>query len=948
MEGVSYTYRITYTCDGEEPKEQTTTGSNSSTADLCDLKPGVEYSFTSAQCFITAAGAGPVQHRHTHSPPHQGSWTSPLCVRHQSVCPGTDPQTWRKSPTFRVTSGNSRGPRESITTDENSTVLSHLRPGTEYSISVCTVLQRTGLESEPVPITVCTEPSAPERLRVEEVRSRSVRLCWDTPTKMVGVSYTYRITYTCDGEEPKEQTTGSNSSTADLCDLKPGVEYSFSICTVLHNGSRSRAWKLEISSVCETSVCLSWDRPTDMEEVPHTFRVTWGNSREQRESITTDENPTVLSHLRPVTEYSISVCTVLQRTGLESEPVPITVCTEPSAPERLRVGKVRSRSVRLCWDTPTKMEGVSYTYRITYTCDGEEPKEQTTGSNSSTADLCDLKPGVEYSFSICTVLHNGSRSRACSAQAHTQPSPPGKLEISSVCETSVCLSWDRPTDMEGVPHTFRVTWGNSREQRESITTDENSTVLSHLRPVTEYSISVCTVLQRTGLESEPVPITVCTEPSAPERLRVGKVRSRSVRLCWDTPTKMEGVSYTYRITYTCDGEEPKEQTTGSNSSTADLCDLKPGVEYSFSICTVLHNGSRSRACFSTGTHTPTDMEEVPHTFRVTWGNSREQRESITTDENSTVLSHLRPVTEYSISVCTVLQRTGLESEPVPITVCTEPSAPERLRVGKVRSRSVRLRWDTPTKMEGVSYTYRITYTLRLCWDTPTKMEGVSYTYSITYTCDGEGPKEQTTGSNSSSADLCDLKPGVEYSFSICTLLHNGSRSRACSAQAHIQPSPPGKLNISSVCETSVCLSWDRPTDMEGLPHTFRVTWEDSRGQRESITTDENPTVLSHLRPVTEYSISVCTVLQSTSLESEPVHTNVCTKPSPPGKLEISSVCETSVCLSWDRPTDMEGVPHTFRVTWGNSKGQREAICSREAEGGGGEEQISEAALGHSH
>ncbi|KAG9331956.1 hypothetical protein JZ751_016332, partial [Albula glossodonta] len=241
-----------------------------------------------------------------------------------------------------------------------------------------------------------------------------------------------------------------------------------------------------------------------MEGVPHTFRVTWEDSRGQRESITTDENPTILSHLRPGTEYSISVCTVLQSTGLESEPVNIIVCTGPS--------------------------------------------------------------------------------------------PPGKLNISSVYETSVCLSWDRPTDMEGVPHTFRVTWEDSRRQRESITTDENPTVLSHLTPVTEYSISVCTVLQSTGVESVPVYITTCTEPSAPERLRVEEVRSSSVKLRWDTPTEMEGVSYIFSIIYTCDGEGPKQQTTGSKSSTADLCDLKPGVEYSFSICTVLHNGNSSRAC----------------------------------------------------------------------------------------------------------------------------------------------------------------------------------------------------------------------------------------------------------------------------------------------------------------------------------------------------------------
>ncbi|KAG9334574.1 hypothetical protein JZ751_007510, partial [Albula glossodonta] len=216
-----------------------------------------------------------------------------------------------------------------------------------------------------------------------------------------------------------------------------------------------------------------------------------------------------LSGLRPSTEYQVRLSLVTAEGHCQlGETIQIHT-KEPSAPENLRVEEVWSRSVRLRWDTPTKMEGVSYTYSITYTCDGEEPKEQSSGSSSSTADLCDLKPGVEYSFSICTVLHNGNRSRACSAQACTRPSPPGKLKISFVCETSARVSWDRLKGMEGVPHTFRVTWGNPREQSESFTTYENSTVLSHLRPGTDYSISICTVLQSTGLQSESVHTTVC-------------------------------------------------------------------------------------------------------------------------------------------------------------------------------------------------------------------------------------------------------------------------------------------------------------------------------------------------------------------------------------------------------------------------------------------------------
>ncbi|KAJ8377294.1 hypothetical protein AAFF_G00261430 [Aldrovandia affinis] len=794
---------------------------------------------------------------------------------------------------------------QSISTASYSTVLSNLQPGTEYTVSVCTVLENG--ESEATSQTHCTEPSAPERLRVEEVRSRSVRLRWDPPTKMEGVSYTFSITYTCDGEEPREQTTGASSNTADLCDLSPGVEYSFSVCTELHTGGRSSACstqartrssppgKLNISSVDETSVSLSWDRPTNMEGVPHTFRVNWWSSRGQRESITTDENPTVLSHLRPGTEYSISVCTVLQSSGLESDPVCTTVCTEPSTPERLRVEEVRSRSVRLRWDPPTKMEGVSYTFSITYTCDGEEPREQTTGASSNTADLCDLSPGVEYSFSVCTELHTGGRSSTCSTRARTRFSPPGKLNISSVDETSVSLSWDRPTDMEGVPHTFRVNWWGSRGQRESITTDENPTVLSHLRPGTEYSISVCTVLQSSGLESDPVCTTVCTEPSTPERLRVEEVRSRSVRLRWDPPTKME------------ESLTPSASPTPATERNPESRRLEPAATQQtwFSPPGKLNISSVDEASVSLSWDRPTDMEGVPHTFRVNWWGSRGQRESITTDENPTVLSHLRPGTEYSISVCTVLQSSGLESDPVCTTVCTDPSTPERLRVEEVRSRSVRLRWDPPTKMEGVSYTF-----------------------SITYTCDGEEPREQTTGASSNTADLCDLSPGVEYSFSVCTELHTGGRSSACSTRARTREYDYGvrseatsqafctrKLNISSVDETSVSLSWDRPTDMEGVPHTFRVNWWGSRGQRESITTDENPTVLSHLRPGTEYSISVCTVLQSSGLESDPVCTTVCTEPSGPGRVKARDVRSRSVMLCWERPVSMEGVSYMIHIIY---------------------------------
>ncbi|KAJ8367087.1 hypothetical protein AAFF_G00331250 [Aldrovandia affinis] len=466
---------------------------------------------------------------------------------------------------FRVTWTSGTETCSLRVTGVNHMNIQSLRPGTEYIFSVATIGENN-TQSQCVSAAVSTEPSAPERLRVEEVRSRSVRLRWDPPTKMEGVSYTFSITYTCDGEEPREQTTGASSNTADLCDLSPGVEYSFSVCTELHTGGRSSACSIRART-------REYDYGVRSEATSQAFRT------------------------KPSTPERLRVEEVRSR-------------SEPSAPERLRVEEVRSRSVRLRWDPPTKMEGVSYTFSITYTCDGEEPREQTTGASSNTADLCDLSPGVEYSFSVCTELHTGGRSSACSMRARTQP-------------------------------------------------------------------------------------------STPERLRVEEVRSRSVRLRWDPPTKMEGVSYTFSITYTCDGEEPREQTTGASSNTADLCDLSPGVEYSFSVCTELHTGGRSSAC-STRARTR----------------------------------------EYDY---------GVRSETTSQAFCTKPSGPGRVKARDVRSRSV-----------------------TLCWERPVSME-----IHIIYSCEGEEPRSERISPETTTAVLSDLRPGMEYTFNITTVLPNNSFSRAC-------------------------------------------------------------------------------------------------------------------------------------------------------------------------
>ncbi|KAJ8372090.1 hypothetical protein AAFF_G00294540 [Aldrovandia affinis] len=93
---------------------------------------------------------------------------------------------------------------------------------------------------------------------------------------------------------------------------------------------------------------------------------------------------------------------------------------ETSDPGRVKARDVRSRSVTLCWERPVSMEGVSYMIHIMYSCGGEEPRSEIISPETTTAVLSDLRPGMEYTFNITTVLPNNSCSRASTARVRTK------------------------------------------------------------------------------------------------------------------------------------------------------------------------------------------------------------------------------------------------------------------------------------------------------------------------------------------------------------------------------------------------------------------------------------------------------------------------------------------------------------------------------------------------
>ncbi|KAJ8261615.1 hypothetical protein GJAV_G00156310 [Gymnothorax javanicus] len=196
-----------------------------------------------------------------------------------------------------------------------------------------------------------------------------------------------------------------------------------------------------------------------------------------------------------------------------------TNTNEPSAPGRVEATDVKSSSVTLCWERPISMEGVPHEIHITYSCEGEEPRLQKCAPNTTSAVLTDLRPVMEYTFNITTVLPNGSRSNASSACVKTKPSAPGRVEATDVKSSSVTLCWERPVSMEGVPHEIHITFSCEGEEPRLQKCDPNTTtaVLTDLRPVMEYTFNITTVLPN-GSCSESSSACVKTRSSLEELL----------------------------------------------------------------------------------------------------------------------------------------------------------------------------------------------------------------------------------------------------------------------------------------------------------------------------------------------------------------------------------------------------------------------------------------------
>ncbi|KAM9398973.1 up-regulator of cell proliferation-like [Salvelinus alpinus] len=175
-------------------------------------------------------------------------------------------------------------------------------------------------------------------------------------------------------------------------------------------------------------------------------------------------------------------------------------------PGHIQVLLLTSDSVSLSWGPPEGLKGPQK-FRVTWGCDVEPCSLGV--KNVHEVEISRLNPGKKYQFNVATEGEDGRQSRCVSASLSAVPPAPDQLNVNSVDTTSATVSWSQPPGLEQTQHHYQISYRCSGTEPHNITTSSHSITLSDLQGGTQYSVSVCTMLED-GRQSQLVLTTLTT------------------------------------------------------------------------------------------------------------------------------------------------------------------------------------------------------------------------------------------------------------------------------------------------------------------------------------------------------------------------------------------------------------------------------------------------------
>ncbi|XP_044798742.2 tenascin-N isoform X3 [Bubalus bubalis] len=567
-------YKLQYgPLTGQEVAEVTVpkSGDPKSRYDITGLQPGTEYKITVIPMRGDLEGKPILLNGRTEI-------DSPTNVVTDRVTEDTVEVSWEPVRAVidkymvRYISADGETKDTAVPREQNSTVLTGLRPGEAYEVYVWA--ERGNQGSKKADTTALTEIDSPQNLVTEQVTENMATVSW---APVQAVIDRYLVRYTSADGDTREVPVGKEQSSTVLTGLRPGVEYTVHVWAQKGDRESRKAdtkaptdidspQNLVTEQVTENTATVSW-APVQAVIDRYLVRYTSADGDTREVPVGKEQTSTVLTGLRPGVEYTVHVWA--QKGDRESRKADTKAPTDIDSPKNLVTEQVTENTATISWDP---VQAVIDRYLVSYTSANGDTREVPVGKEQTSTILTGLRPGVEYTVHVWA--QKGDReSRKADTKAPTDIDSPQNLVTKQVTENTATVSWD-PVQAVIDRYLVRYTSADGDTREVPVGKEQSSTVLTGLRPGVEYTVHVWA--QKGDRESRKADTKALTEIDSPQNLVTEQVTENKATVSW---APVQAVIDRYLVHYTSADGDTREVPVGKEKTSTVLTGLRPGVEY---------------------------------------------------------------------------------------------------------------------------------------------------------------------------------------------------------------------------------------------------------------------------------------------------------------------------------------------------------------------------------
>ncbi|RXN20768.1 tenascin-R isoform X1 [Labeo rohita] len=366
---------------------------------------------------------------------------------------------------YRVTYTSSTGVTTELTVpkDVNTTTLTDLEPGTEYTITVAA--QRGRQQSTAATIDAFTGFRPITQLFFSDVTSDSLTVAWSAPAPPADA---FILNYNAqDSSDDSEIALDGSKTRITLTGLLPTRRYTVTLVTMHGNvtskpviGSIATGMDpprdMTVLYVTEESVTISWIQPLASFDY---YKMSYQSPKGRMDNVVIDNDVTnhTLTSLHPATEYEIKLNAV--RGSQESKVITSTVFTAMDMPMELTALNVTPQGALLRWNPPVSSVD---NYVLTLTRNQVTADTFLVEGNKQEYQLSQLIPSTTYSVALYATK-GPLTSGTVIANFVTPMDAPQNLTASEINHRSALISWQPPiADIDNYMLTYKAADGSRK------------------------------------------------------------------------------------------------------------------------------------------------------------------------------------------------------------------------------------------------------------------------------------------------------------------------------------------------------------------------------------------------------------------------------------------------------------------------------------------------------